>query len=80
MGFIVADEKSVWQPTQVIEWLGLTWDVKAGTLAISDKRISKAKKLLRTAAECPTMSAGELAAFVASIISMGAVWAVSLIL
>ena len=56
-GFIVADEKSVWQPTQVIEWLGLTWDAKAGTLVISDKRISKATKLLRTAAECPIMSA-----------------------
>ena len=52
-GFIVADEKSVWQPTHVIEWFGLTWDAKAGNLAISDKRISKATKLLRTAAECP---------------------------
>ena len=72
-GFIVADEKSVWQATQVIEWLGLTWDAKDGTLAISDKRISKATKLLCTAAECPIMSARELAALVGSIISMGAV-------
>ena len=54
-GFIVADEKSVWQPTQVIEWLRLTWDAKDGTLAISDKRISKATKLLCTAAECPIL-------------------------
>ena len=25
-GFIVNDEKSVWEPTQVLNWLGITWN------------------------------------------------------
>ena len=40
-GFIVAEEKSIWEPIQVIEWLGFKWDAKAGTISVRDKRITK---------------------------------------
>lgn len=40
-GFIVNDEKSVWEPTQVLNWLGITWNSILGTLKIVDRRITK---------------------------------------
>ena len=40
-GFIVNDEKSVWEPTQVLNWLGITWSSILGTLKIVDRRITK---------------------------------------
>ena len=30
-GFIANDEKSVWEPTQVLDWLGMTWNSILGT-------------------------------------------------
>ncbi|CAB4027771.1 Hypothetical predicted protein [Paramuricea clavata] len=72
-GFIVAEEKSVWDPTQIIEWLGIKWNSKSGNISIADKRITKAAALLRNASEFPTKSARELAKIVGSIISMGPV-------
>ena len=40
-GFIVNDEKSVWEPTQVLNWLCITWNSILGTLKIVDRRITK---------------------------------------
>ena len=39
-GFIVNDEKSVWEPSQVLNWLGITWNSILGTLKIVDRRIT----------------------------------------
>ncbi|CAB3983682.1 Hypothetical predicted protein [Paramuricea clavata] len=72
-GFIVAEEKSVWDPTQILEWLGIKWNSKSGNISIADKRITKAAALLRNASEFPTKSARELAKIVGTIISMGPV-------
>jgi hypothetical protein len=36
----ITEEKSVWDPTQIIEWLGIKWNSKSGEISIADKRIS----------------------------------------
>jgi len=72
-GFIVNQEKSIWEPTQNIEWLGIIWDVKGGFISIGEKRIDKAKRLLEYALDKPCKSARELAAIVGSIMSMSPV-------
>lgn len=72
-GFIVAEEKSVWPPTQNLEWLGIDWDARDGTISISAKRIEKAQNLIKDVYEHPKKSARELAVVVGSIISMSAV-------
>lgn len=30
-GFVVNEDKSVWEPTQVLDWLGITWNAALGT-------------------------------------------------
>ena len=39
VGFITNDEKSIWEPCQRIDWLGLTWDSALGTIEIVDSVI-----------------------------------------
>ena len=46
-GFVVAEEKSVWQPVQCIDWLGITGNSKDGCIKICQKRIEKAKRLIK---------------------------------
>jgi hypothetical protein len=72
-GFVVAEKKSVWDLTQIIDWLGIKWNSKCGTILITDKRVTKAMSLLKNAIEFPIKSARELAKIVGSIISMGPV-------
>ena len=40
-GFVVNEDKSVWEPTQVLDWLGITWNSALGTLKIVERRIVK---------------------------------------
>ena len=40
-GFVINEEKLVWEPTQVLDWLGLTWNSLLRTLKIVDRRIEK---------------------------------------
>ena len=42
-GFVVNEDKSVWEPTQVLDWLGtcITWNSAPGTLKIVKRRIVK---------------------------------------
>ena len=40
-GFVVNEDKSVWEPTQVLDWLGITWNAALGTLKIVERRIVK---------------------------------------
>ena len=40
-GFITNDEKSVWEPTQTLNCLGITWNSVLGTLKIVNRRITK---------------------------------------
>ena len=40
-GFVVNEDKLVWDPTQVLDWLGITWNAALGTLKIVERRIVK---------------------------------------
>ena len=40
-GFVPNDEKSVWEPIQIITWLALTWNGVLGTIAIAPHGITK---------------------------------------
>ena len=40
-GFVLNDEKSVWEPRQVIVWLGLRWNSVEGCIHITDSRLRK---------------------------------------
>lgn len=37
-GFITNSEKSIWEPTQIITWLGLVWNSTLGTISITPRR------------------------------------------
>ena len=73
-GWIINDEKSIWEPTQVIDWLGLKWNSKEGTLSILERRIDKIQNTLRSIIESDYLiSARHLAKCVGKIISTGPV-------
>ena len=40
-GFVVNEDKLVWEPTQVLDWLGIIWNSALGTLKIVERRIVK---------------------------------------
>ena len=73
-GFITNNSKSVWEPVQVLDWLGLRWNAIDATIHIIDRRLRviflDINKLIT--AEF-SVSARTLASFVGKIISAGPV-------
>ena len=43
-GFVIAEEKCKWEPSQNLIWLGLEWDLKEGKLRVTQERIDKILK------------------------------------
>ena len=73
-GFITNDEKSVWEPTQTLNWLGITWNSVLGTLKIVDRRVTKILCTIDQIIDANFMvSARRLASFTGQIISTGPV-------
>ena len=73
-GFVVNEEKSVWEPTQVLDWQGITWNSALGTLKIVERRIVKIINSIDYIIEANfKVSARELASFTGQIISTGPV-------
>ena len=74
-GFVVNEDKSVWEPTQVLDWLGITWNSALGTLKIVERRIVKIiNGTIDHIIEADfKVSARELASFTGQIISTGPV-------
>ena len=69
-GFIPNSEKSVWSPTQLIEWLGILWNSKDGTVSIVQRRLDKIMCAINHIIEVGyVISARELTSFVGQIIS-----------
>ena len=63
-GFVINEEKSVWEPSQVLDWLGITWNSLLGTLKIVDRRITKVTSTIDRIIEADfKISARELASF-----------------
>ena len=46
-GFIVAEEKTIRQPVQYIDWLGIRWNSVDGCISTVEKRVEKAKKSIK---------------------------------
>ena len=42
-GFLINEEKSLWEPVQVITWLGTVFDTCQGFISVTERRISKLK-------------------------------------
>ena len=73
-GFKTNGEKSVWEPTQTLNWLGITWNSVLGTLKIVDRRITKILCTIDQIIDADFMvSAIRLALFKGQIISTGPV-------
>ena len=73
-GFLVNESKSIFEPIQCLEWLGLIWDSKNFSINIPDRRISEALTSLESIMEkFPKFSARQLAQFTGKIISMSPV-------
>ncbi|XP_062610476.1 uncharacterized protein LOC134272244 [Saccostrea cucullata] len=71
VGLVVNVEKSHFIPTQVIEWLGLTWNSNLFSISVPDRRIDDAICCLqKTIIHFPDVTARELARVVGKIISM----------
>ena len=45
-GFVVNEDKSVWEPTQVLDWLGITWNSALGTLKIVEEFLRLSVQLI----------------------------------
>ena len=44
LGFLLAQEKCSWLPSQTIKWLGYIWNTEQGKIFVSDDRIEKLSK------------------------------------
>ena len=73
-GLVPNTDKSVWNPTQKIPLLGLTWNTELCSLMVTDRRI---QDLLHTIGDIqtrlPSVSARKLASVTGKIISLGPV-------
>lgn len=36
-GFVANSEKSIWEPKQIIEWLGFEWNLENCTLQVPER-------------------------------------------
>ena len=60
----------MWEPSQVLDWLGITWNSLLGTLKIADRRITKITNTIDRIIEADfKISARDLASFTGQIIS-----------
>ena len=73
-GFVINREKSVWEPTQLLDWLGITWNFVLGTLKIVETRIVKIINTIDHIIEADLkVSARVLVSLTGQIISTGLV-------
>lgn len=74
-GFLVNIEKSVFQPVQQLEWLGLVWNSIDFTLCIPERRIDDLKSSLECLLKLmPKVTARQLAKVTGKIISLSPVF------
>ena len=75
-GFLIAHDKCVWEPSQVVQWLGFKWFMTTGMLHATDVRIERVETALGSLIKQidrdknRTVSARFLASVVGQIISL----------
>lgn len=72
-GLIPKADKSLWEPVQVLEWLGAVLDSKDYVIYIPDRRLNKALSALQFLKGSQWTPVRKVASFVGQIISMGIV-------
>lgn len=70
-GFVFNREKSIWKPTQRLQWLGFVIDMELGQIEVPHDKITKLLDLLGKTACVTRVSARQLASVVGKIISLG---------
>ena len=72
LGFLPNEEKSLWEPVQVITWLGIVLDTNRGVISVTHKRISKLKTSIVSIPQghCSHVKVRDLASVVGQIISL----------
>lgn len=70
-GLLINFQKSIFYPTQNLEWLGILWDSKSFSISVPTRRIDDTVGLLQKLVKSfPRVTARELARVVGKIISM----------
>ena len=69
-GFVVNVEKSVWDPSTDMEWLGFKIDLAKGEFSVPEHKLSKLKSQLQEASKSQVMQARLLASLIGKIMSM----------
>ena len=69
-GSIYSKKKCIWEPTQIMTWLGFTWNSIDGTVAAADHRVVKIKSTCSSLLSADACSIRELAGFIGQIISV----------
>ena len=69
-GFIINAEKSIWAPSQAIEWLGFHIDLNRGIFAVPPEKIESLKSAIKHIREVPQVPARLLASVIGKIMSM----------
>lgn len=73
-GFIANHEKSEWNPTQSVSWLGFIWHSQTGKIELSQRRLEKITATITKIIDCKfRISARSLASFTGQIISTSTV-------
>lgn len=73
-GLVPNIDKSQWEPIQVLDWLGMTWDSKTGAIYISQRRILNVLDCISNFQfSLPRTSARRLASLAGKIISLAPV-------
>ena len=71
-GFVINEEKSIWEPVQIITWLGTVLDTNQGFISVTEQRISKLKVNIDSVLKGDSMivNVRSLATVVGQIISL----------
>ena len=71
-GFVINEEKSIWEPVQIITWLGTVLDTNQGFSSVTEQRISKLKGNIDSVLKGDSMlvNVRSLATVVGQIISL----------
>ena len=63
-------KKSLWEPVQYLEWLGINWNSKDLSLSAADHRVKKIKQTTQSLLPLSSCSVKSLASFTGQIVSL----------
>ena len=69
-GFIINAKKSIWAPSQAVEWLGFHVDLNKGVFSVPPEKIKALKSAIKLIREMPQVPSRLLASVIGKIISM----------